>query len=247
MAAGAPQQSPRWPLRSSQLLFCRYVDRGAFTRGQALLFVPNLLFLGGMICAHSWQIQPDELRQPIRLMETATYLELAFFFIISLALLPSIQSTMLHAQSAVKNAPAVGGRDVAIANAGKLGPETVQMVLFAALVLLVDPKTWWIILSAILPTTCLLFLMRALSKGTVNREYGRTGEGVHTYVEAFTRRMLVFVAIFTFAVVYSTVVSLSGPITPIEGLPEMAHCMRHINAVSGALFFLCLCSFSQRA
>eukprot|EP00962_Isochrysis_galbana_P036179 scaffold12465_cov119-Isochrysis_galbana.AAC.3 len=225
------------PTNPPQTGLFRYVDRGAFTRGQAILMVPNIVFLAGMIYAYTIEIQPSTHRRPIILANTFTYFNVTLLFILSLALLPSIQSTMLHAQSAVKNAPAVGGRDAAIASAAKLGPEALNLLLFGALVVLVDFKEWWLWLSGVAAPIGVQLLLRATCRGTVNREYGRTGEGVFRYVEVFTRRMLVFVIFSIFSIVFTAVTSFGLPIVSMtdnnsDRLPQLAYCMQHINSVS---------------
>jgi hypothetical protein len=233
------------PTKGPQAGLFRYVDQGAFTRGQAILIVPNLVFLvvpnlvflAGMICAYNIQIQPSTHRTPVVLAHTFTYTNALFVPILSLAPLPSLQSTMLHAQSAVKNAPAVGWRDAAVASAAKLGPEAVQLLLFGALLVLISLNTWWLWLSGIALPIVLQLLLRGVCRGTVNREYGRTGEGVFHYVEAFTLRMLLFVSISIFSIVFTTVTNFGLPIVSMTQnqeafLPKIAHCMRHINSVS---------------
>jgi hypothetical protein len=225
------------PMNGPQTGLFRYVDRGAFTRGQAILMVPNLVLLAGMICAYNIEIQPSTHRRPIIFARTLSYTNFMVLVILALATLPSIQSTMLHAQSAVKNAPAVGGRDAAVASAAKLGPEALHLLLFGALMMLIDLKAWYLLLAGSVAPPLLQLLLRATCRGTVNREYGRTGEGVLHYVETFTRRMLVFLGVSIFTVVFSAFITFGLPVVSITDndniwLADLSYCMRHINSVS---------------
>jgi hypothetical protein len=130
-----------------------------------------------------FQVQPANHRRPNVLGRTETFFTVAALVVMSLGTLSLIQATFLHAQSAVKIAPVVGGQAVAMRSAGKLGPEAVQLLCFSAMLLLLDTRVWWTCFAAAIVPWPVLALLRSIAVGIISREYGRTGEGVLQYVE----------------------------------------------------------------
>ena len=216
----------------------RLVDVQAFSLVHAGLWMPGFCFIAFLAIANRTTFQPASHRIPVTLAQTENFANLAIIYVVSINMLPLMWGPMFHAASAVRRAPAVGGRDEAMRSVKKLGPDAILIIAFAVAIFLLDLQSIWSPITAFVVVLPLLALTRAIRIGIVAREYGRSGEGVIAYVENFTRRMLVAVMIEAFCLTYATVTSFESLwVTAPNGeattyLPSMNYCVKHLNSVS---------------
>jgi len=220
----------------------RLVDVQAFSLVHAGLWMPGFCFIAFLAIANRTTFQPASHRIPVTLAQTENFANLAIIYVVSINMLPLMWGPMFHAASAVRRAPAVGGRDEAMRSVKKLGPDAILIIAFAVAIFLLDLQSIWSPITAFVVVLPLLALTRAIRIGIVAREYGRSGEGVIAYVENFTRRMLVAVMIEAFCLTYATVTSFESLwVTAPNGeattyLPSMNYCVKHLNSTYFAAY-----------